>query len=426
MAIIYTYPTKASPAADDLILISDSADSNKTKQIKVSSLPSSGAGITLTTTGTSGVATLTGSVLNIPNYATGGTPSLPLNGVQYRNANGNFEASSNLKYIDIDRTLNIGVQDVSSGILFIGGGQNGLSPLSGQLKLGDTGTSGGVVTLKAAADISSGDYDIVLPSVAPGGNNKILESDSSGELSWIDTPTGSGDTYTLGAGTKSGVSIPLTLDAATGSDSTVNFTQGANITLTSGSATEITIASSGGGGKVGFSPMSIYEGQDLVGSGGAGGIGNVVTFARQTVVENECTINTVDFFRLEGDQDISVHVYEGTIASAANANLVLSGTESGGNINEINKLTFNKSSYTSHTFTAGASVVILVSFDYVGATEYSNAIGHNDLYRLPNLAASGNFYYNINNIPTTLNSALDQLEDGNQYGVSLHFYDKVA
>ena len=66
MAIIYTYPTKASPAADDLILISDSADSNKTKQIKVSALPSSGAGITLTTTGTSGVATLTGSVLNIP------------------------------------------------------------------------------------------------------------------------------------------------------------------------------------------------------------------------------------------------------------------------------------------------------------------------------------------------------------------------
>lgn len=421
MAIIYTYPTKATPAGNDLILISDSADSNKTKQIKVSSLPSSGAGITLTTTGTSGVSTLTGSVLNIPNYATGGTPSLPLNGVQYRNANGNFEASSNLKYIDIDRTLNIGVQDVSSGILFIGGGQNGLSPLSGQLKLGDTGTSGGVVTLKAAADISSGDYDIVLPSVAPGGNNKILESDSSGELSWIDTPTGGGDTYTLGAGVKAGVSIPLTLDAATGSDSSVNFTEGANITLTSSGATEITIASSSS--EVGFSPMSIYEGQDLVGSGGAGGIGSAVTFARQTVVENECTINTVDFFRLEGDQDISVHVYEGTIANAASANLVLSGTESGGNINEINKLTFNKSGYARHTFNAGASVVILVSFDYVGVTEYSNAVGHNDLYRVPNLAASGAFYYNVNNIPTTLNSALDQLEDGNQYGVSLHFYN---
>ncbi len=38
MAIIYTYPTKTSPANDDLILISDSADSNATKQVKVSSL----------------------------------------------------------------------------------------------------------------------------------------------------------------------------------------------------------------------------------------------------------------------------------------------------------------------------------------------------------------------------------------------------
>ena len=39
MAIIYTYPTKATPANDDLVLISDSADGNKTKQVKASTLP---------------------------------------------------------------------------------------------------------------------------------------------------------------------------------------------------------------------------------------------------------------------------------------------------------------------------------------------------------------------------------------------------
>jgi hypothetical protein len=44
MAVIYSYPTKANPVGSDLILISDSADSNKTKQVKVSSLPSSGGG----------------------------------------------------------------------------------------------------------------------------------------------------------------------------------------------------------------------------------------------------------------------------------------------------------------------------------------------------------------------------------------------
>ena len=39
MAIIYTYPTKAVPNANDLILISDSEDSNKTKQVAISTLP---------------------------------------------------------------------------------------------------------------------------------------------------------------------------------------------------------------------------------------------------------------------------------------------------------------------------------------------------------------------------------------------------
>ena len=53
MAIIYTYPVKTTPANDDLILISDSADGNKTKQIKVSSMPgANGSGIT--TLGVSG------------------------------------------------------------------------------------------------------------------------------------------------------------------------------------------------------------------------------------------------------------------------------------------------------------------------------------------------------------------------------------
>ena len=53
--------------------------------------------------------------------------------------------------------------------------------------------------------------------------------------------------YTLKAGTKVGTSVPLTLDSDTGTDSTVNFTEGSNITLTQTSATEITIAASSGG-----------------------------------------------------------------------------------------------------------------------------------------------------------------------------------
>ena len=189
MSIIYSYPIKSTPVSDDLILISDSASSPQfaTKQIKVSSLPSSGAGITLTTTGTSGVATLVGTVLNIPNYTTtGGTPTLPLNSVQFNN-NGSFGGSGDFKYNDSTKVLTIGDQDVNRGIISIAGGSSG----AGELRLGDPGTSGGTVTLKGGNDHATS-YTIKLPDDGPSANNKILESDASGNLTWINTPTGSG------------------------------------------------------------------------------------------------------------------------------------------------------------------------------------------------------------------------------------------
>lgn len=47
------------------------------------------------------------------------------------------------------------------------------------------------IAVKAPENVSA-DYTITLPGSAPGGNNKILESDSSGNLSWISTPSGGG------------------------------------------------------------------------------------------------------------------------------------------------------------------------------------------------------------------------------------------
>ena len=55
---------------------------------------------------------------------------------------------------------------------------------------------------------------------------------------------GGGDTYTLEASAKAGSNVPLLLDAASGSDSTVNLTEGTNITLTRNSATQVTIDAS--------------------------------------------------------------------------------------------------------------------------------------------------------------------------------------
>jgi hypothetical protein len=77
------------------------------------------------------------------------------------------------------------------------------------------------------------------------GNDITLTDDGAGNGFTI-ASTASGDTYTLQAGAKAGTSVPLQLDAAAGSDSTVNLTEGTGITLTQTSATEITIDAAGG------------------------------------------------------------------------------------------------------------------------------------------------------------------------------------
>jgi len=70
MAIIYTYPTKATPVDADLILISDSADSNKTKQVTVASIKGQ----------TAGVASVAAALPLVASAATGDT-TLSLSGL---------------------------------------------------------------------------------------------------------------------------------------------------------------------------------------------------------------------------------------------------------------------------------------------------------------------------------------------------------
>ena len=159
MAIIYSYPLlTGTPADDDLLLITDKSDSNKTKSVKISQLPSGGGGST--------------------------SPAGLNTQVQY-NDNGSFGASNQFRYNDSTRTLSIGEQDIDSGIVSIEGGANGGA---GALQLGDDGTSGGAITLKAAGDVPS-DYTITLPDSSPMAANRMLQSDASGNLTWIDKPS---------------------------------------------------------------------------------------------------------------------------------------------------------------------------------------------------------------------------------------------
>ena len=248
MAIIYTYPVKTTPNANDLILISDSQDSNKTKQVKISTLPGgSGSGvssvtsannaitvadatttpvltsiaysggtnighvptggsnttflrgdgtwvvptnttdITLTTTGTSGAATWNGTTLNIPQYSGGGTPDTPLNSVQFNNA-GAFGGSSSLLFSNNKLSVTYAI-DVK------GDGTN-----AGKINLYcQNTTTPHAVTIEGPDHNNASPYTLKLPSLAPTSNQILEYQDSTNNLRWINTPT-SGTTYFAGDG----------------------------------------------------------------------------------------------------------------------------------------------------------------------------------------------------------------------------------
>jgi len=109
MAIIYTYPVKSIPVNADKILISDSADNNKTKQITVESIRGLTAGVTQIVAGTN--ITIdpvdgTGNVTINASGGGGGTPGGSDTQMQYNNA-GAFGGATGLTWDDSTNILSI-------------------------------------------------------------------------------------------------------------------------------------------------------------------------------------------------------------------------------------------------------------------------------------------------------------------------------
>ena len=206
MAIIYTYPTKATPNDNDLILISDSEDSNKTKQVKISTLPGgSGSGVSSVTavlplastggstpaislTGLTGFGTA-GQVIKVNSGADGlewgaaggsTSPDTPTNSVQFNNA-GAFGGSANL-------TFSTNTLAVTHTVDIKGDGTN-----AGKLKLYCENTSTPhAVTIEGPAHANAAAYTLKLPSPAPASNQILEYENSTNNLRWIATPTSSG------------------------------------------------------------------------------------------------------------------------------------------------------------------------------------------------------------------------------------------
>ena len=186
MAIIYTYPVKTTPANDDLILISDSADSNKTKQVKVSSLPGgSSSGVTQIIAGTNVTIDPVNGLGAVTVNASGGGSTLPGgsdHSVQYKNGNA-FAGGNDLTFHPTNNIFSV------KHTVIIKGQGNG-NP-AGRLKLNCEQDSH-AITLEGPAHSGGTDYTLKFPSSAPADNQVLEYENSTNNLRWIATPTGSG------------------------------------------------------------------------------------------------------------------------------------------------------------------------------------------------------------------------------------------
>ena len=218
MAIIYTYPVKATPIAGDLILISDSADANKTKQVTVGSLPFSNnagtvtsvgiavpaafeASAAITTSGTITIGVTGGNVGQFLGYdgtwrtPAGGAanPAGAVSQIQYHDTGSVFGASPNFTFLsDI-----LNVQDT---IIIKGDGASAAS----SLRFNCYNNNHNVTVVGPDHTNNPLSYSITLPnkiatqSAVSGG--RVLEVDASGVGNWITTPTGGGSSYQAGNG----------------------------------------------------------------------------------------------------------------------------------------------------------------------------------------------------------------------------------
>jgi len=252
MAIIYSYPQETNPQPTDLLIGTstvtvDGKQSNVTRSYSMQTITDyiktlGGVGvqsITFNAPLTGGTITNTGTV-TIPQ--SGATSDGYLSQADWNTFNNKLGGISGTQYkIPIwSTTAALG----NSSLTETGGGTTVTSSKSfvadGTVDLGLTGTRWnaiyGATTNTTALVVGTS----LNANGSEGTAGQLLTSGGPGAaMSWVNAST-IGDIYTLKAETKSGSYVPVTLDAATGTDSTVRFTEGTGITLTEGGASPTT------------------------------------------------------------------------------------------------------------------------------------------------------------------------------------------
>lgn len=243
MSIIYSYPIKGAPANNDLILISDSSDSNQTKQIRVSTLPGgSSAGVSfinalngaVTLTGGTGVTLNTvGNNIEIEAAGSGGTVTEVTTSAPLAVATGTTTPA-----------LSIALADTSTDGYLSQGDWNNFNDKITSITSANTAITVATGTTPTLTSVAySGDTGIGHVPTGSGGT-ATLYLDGSGNWS---TPAGSGETYDINSSNVAGgVNVNLTSTSGT-DDSLIKLTAGpgtTGITLASVSSSEITVTNS--------------------------------------------------------------------------------------------------------------------------------------------------------------------------------------
>jgi len=385
MAIIYTYPTKATLALTDTVLISDSADSNKTKNATITSIKDAIDVVDSITATLPLEATPSTGAVTISSRAYGGgdtTGFVPSGGTagNYLDGAGNWSTpagtggpgtgtedtvpiwsttstlgDSLITQNALGTVLNVGTNIASfSTVAGVGSvfttrvSVNGYSTFGGKLKL-DSPDGATHVTIEGPANGGS-PYTLKFPSAAPT-NNQVLEYTTSGNLGWIPTPTGSGISF-------SGATVDGIATFASTSSATVN--------------SEVKLAASGqmtfdgSGGNVGIK----YDvGSTTLRVGDVGGNSESVALysdgaAKITISASDVTVVDTTQFNSGlkfGSTGETLNSYEeGTwTPTSGNANTISSV---GGDYTRIGNMVFAQFSFTM----TGATTVVISGLPFQG------------------------------------------------------------
>jgi hypothetical protein len=339
MAIAYTYPKKATPVNDDLIIISDSAEDNKTKQIRVGDLPGvSGGGVASITIGhgtSTGVAdalktsAATGAVtLTINKYAgtdnvgyvpQGGSATTFLRGdgtwVIPTDTNTTYQGGDGIEIdtittpdtIKADLKTNGGLVFESSKIAV----DLGASAITGTLAVADGGT--GVTTM---------------------GDGFVLLGSGTGPITALDvTAKGS---LLVGDGTTDPVALAV---GANNYVLTADSTQASGVKWAQNTGTQD-----------GYSPLEIYSGEAIQN-------GVYSTFTQAVSDANITGVNKAKvFIPTASANNITVGIYEGTLAGTPSGSL-LGTAELTSVVAGVNVFTFS----SPFDLTVGQNIVIYYS-----------------------------------------------------------------